>query len=231
MQEFIKTLEKHRYYKIFLMEKKPVIVFDDHRFVVPVLWLAHQHGIIDQTIDMVRFDGHLDNLDFNPNIKEDFAKLKNFDEAFLFAEEKLKKEDDDWLAFSLDQKLCDRVVNIYEGHDQPNPRYAQKMIQFKGWSRIPDGSGLFEVIEEEGPLLLDIDCDYFTFKWRGSIQPWNDVFYQKEFSGPSRGLAEQIIARAPFVTICLEPDFCGGVENARGILRNLSKFLFNESMK
>src|SRR3990167_3738146 len=95
MERFTGSIKEHKYYQVLMAGAKPVIVFDDHRFVIPVLWLARQCGIIGLNINMVRYDGHLDNLDYDQGLSPVFTALKSFDEAFDFADRQMKKEDDD----------------------------------------------------------------------------------------------------------------------------------------
>ena len=88
------------------------------------------------------------------------------------------------------------------------------------------------------PILFDIDCDYFTFQWRGRTNAWLAKFYDEEFSTKAstyfstKGwsnliLMTRLIQRAPFVTMAIEPDFCGEIADARQIVKCLNDKLFN----
>lgn len=254
MKEFLSVIRDHKYYKVFMTGEKPVIVFDDHRFVVPILWLARKTGMIDENINMVRFDGHLDALDFQKDILGEFRAVDSFEAMFRFCEKKLKIEDDDWLSFVLHERIIKNVLTFCDRSDAINPAYADRMFRINRFDGILAHQGEFSQTPilknhqelwdlvgwskfgiNDAPVLLDIDCDYFTYQWRGEPYPWTDEFYKIEFSnGPSltagfsnRSFIDKIIERSPFVTICLEPDFCGGKESAWKILEKLAHCMFD----
>ncbi len=89
------------------------------------------------------------------------------------------------------------------------------------------------------PILFDIDCDYFSFKWRGRHYAWEDRFYDCEFPTKYSSyhtttdwsvhkLISKLIDRAPFITIALENGCCGGKEEVTKILTNLNAHFFDE---
>jgi hypothetical protein len=250
MENFIKQIQEHPYYQVTMFGDKPIIVFEDHRFVIPILWLAQKMQVIDGNINMIRFDGHFDALNYQKAIDHPYRRLTDFSSAYEFAKDKLGAIDDDWQTFAFDQNLVNRVLIFCDRKEETNVKYADRIFSLKRLDGILGYNGEFADetpqpvwdvigwkipgIMDNSPVLLDIDCDYFTYQWRGSILPWQKEFYEKEFSPKSeahgwsnRSFMELLIAKAPFVTICLEPDFCGGREHANQILSDLQKNIFN----
>lgn len=220
---FVEAIRRHKYYKVFLMGEKPIIVFEDHRFVIPVLWLAHQCRILSPQVNMFRFDGHLDNLDYDQELSPAFKALRTFGEAFEFAENQMKKEDDDWLMLALDQKLINKALTICGRADEPNPRYGERNFKLASLNAVSGNDKEFL----GGPVLLDIDCDYFVFQSQKKWSAWTTEMYEKEFSNFH---IEKVLETAPFVTICRETDFCGGPENVRDILGQMNTFIFSGAL-
>ena len=258
MESFIQTIQRHPYYKVYWMGEKPIIVYEDHRFVVPILWLARQRGLIDSDVNMVRFDAHMDAIDFDESHLGDFQKLEGFGAVFDFCHDHLKREDDDWVTFALHQKLFDQVLTFCDGDDGDNPRYAERMFRIKRLDGILDVGGEFSDVSlrdeygemwdvagwnfphglNDAPVLLDFDCDYFAHLWRGLPYSWADEFFEIEFCSRKSSepqvsswsnllFARKIVEKAPFVTICLESEFCGGLQHSRRILQKLNTYLFD----
>lgn len=253
--EFIEQLLANGYYAVFGPEERPVIVFRDHRFLVPVLWLARQTGMVREGTDMFRFDAHLDCAGLEEGrAAERFRQARDFSEVFGLARAVLSDRDDDWLALALEAGLVGRCVTVgppdsaggrYAGRSytvpmleglldsrrKPRPEAVPELWEAAGWP-------LAEPRMADTPVLLDIDCDYFSFRWRGGQNAWLDRFYEREFdkrpvdcgAGQARSphwFMRSLIGRAPFVTVAVEPDFCGGEAEARGILGQLDRRFFN----
>ncbi len=198
---------------------KPVIVYDDHRFVVPVLWLAHQHGIIDGKTSMVRFDAHYDALDVKPQVGEDFKKLKDFARVFAFCRDHLGPIDDDWQSFVFQTNLIQHVYLFCNRKDQLQSPHLNRMSITRNFEYN-------ETLDKAKSIVLDIDCDHFVYAANGKIHPWSEELYHKEFS-EYFSFMQKIVQRSPFITICLEPDFCGGRDKAHLILEQLKKLFFS----
>lgn len=233
MRELTGVISQNPYYRVNEKHQKPVIVFDDHRFVVPVLWLAKKLGITGPSMSLVRFDGHYDALPVGPDLIAGFGELKNFDDVVKFCAHKLGGIDDDWQSFAFEAELVEQSLIFCGREDEVPECWAGRLRRIKSAGKIFEtpgaGMGLHKV-----PLVLDIDCDYFTYHWQGKIFPWTDEQYDNEFSSGTKAggrsvlsWLRQIIEQSPFVTVSLEPDFCGGRENSLKILDDLKDLIFN----
>ena len=261
MKKFIKQIRANNYYTLFVLRDKPVIVFKDHRFIIPVLWLAHKTGVIQQGINMFRFDAHLDDLLPEAQVVTDFKRVSTFAQCFEFTRDRLRKRDDDWLSFALETRMVEASVTVCE-HQEPHPHYSKRSYRLNGLdgalnyqgklsdhARSDELSPMWSVLgwTLESPnminnsILFDIDCDYFTFGWRGLTSSWLNKFYDKEFSKTTVtypttnnwshfGVVEKIIERAPFITIAIEPDFCGGILEAKMIVEKLNELFFENTL-
>jgi len=103
MKSFVAEISKTACYKIYWFGRKPVILYKSHRFIVPIIWLAHKGKIIPKDINLFRLDLHYDakapsNI---AEIAQAFKKLKTFKEVIEFSDTKLSRNNDDWLLFLL----------------------------------------------------------------------------------------------------------------------------------
>ncbi len=257
MVDFVKKLRDHSYYNVYMLNEKPIIVFEDHRFVIPVLWLAQKLEVISPGIDMIRFDAHMDAVECDSGIQGIYSTIEDFNGVFEFARTKLRQNDDDWLTFATDVELVGNSVTFHEGSQSGTERHREKIYRLSCLEGELASRGQFgDHVNSEhpinsivgwdwskkslrsAPILLDIDCDYFTFSWRGKTFPWQRSFYQDEFSPTAEDVEMNgwtnlkfikiIIKRAPFVTICLEHGCCGGKDNAKAILGSLNSVLFED---
>jgi|GEM_PF-4552564 len=101
MKRFAAEILKEACYKVYWFGKKPVILYKSHRFIVPIIWLAHKRKIIPKEINLFRLDLHFDAK--TPSDIEDiaqvFAKLKTFKEVVEFSNSRLSRNNDNWLLF------------------------------------------------------------------------------------------------------------------------------------
>ena len=119
MSEFVETIKEHDYYKLYFLNSKPIIIYEDHRFIVPILWLAKKHKLINSGINMFCMDGHIDGLlhQKNKDKIKNFANLSSFEDVFIFCRDQLGTMDDDWIKLLMD---CDLLNDIVVAGDNRN---------------------------------------------------------------------------------------------------------------
>ena len=99
------------------------------------------------------------------------------------------------------------------------------------------------------PVMVDIDLDAFVAHWGTHPQyrlPWTETIFKDKLFGreqpsakagqnctiewSSRRFLDELLNRSPIVTIALEPECCGGIENSLFTLRMLNRFLFDSKL-
>ena len=80
---------------------------------------------------MVRFDAHLDALNFKESILKEFRTINRFEDVFRFCEQRLSGIDDDWLTFALHEGLINNVLTFCDGKGEVNQNYADRIFKIK----------------------------------------------------------------------------------------------------
>ncbi|MGC1724865.1 MAG: hypothetical protein WA755_05790 [Candidatus Acidiferrales bacterium] len=78
----------------------PLILHEDHRWLLPIAFLAQQKGLLPRPCTVIMFDRHHDALDPSRDALDQLKRLRvkpNPPEVVSLCAEKLKKNDDDWL--------------------------------------------------------------------------------------------------------------------------------------
>lgn len=278
MEDFVLTVSKNHYYRCYSNDGQPIFVYEDHRFIVPILWFAQSKNIITYPINLVYFDKHHDAL-LDPKGKEivsEIAKAKTFNDVFRIVSDNLSPRDDTWLRVLMDLEIVKDAVVIgslrnagyqweenkadlnEKGHLLENISSLECAFDYQeklsDWSKCVSLEPLWAilgweyniykkhfVINDNTPILLDFDLDYFTFNWRGRNYSWQDDFYGIEFDTQSsyettegwsgEKFLNKLIKRAPFVTIAKESGCCGGKQESASVLENLNNKLFSGAIK
>lgn len=86
-------------------------------------------------------------------------------------------------------------------------------------------------------FLLDIDLDFFTIGWLNYTLPFSDEIFDGEFFKSCQSEYYEdyspvsffcdLVTHASVITIATEPDFCGGNEKAKAVMRSVDRLLFN----
>ena len=86
--------------------------------------------------------------------------------------------------------------------------------------------------EDIKPFVLDFDLDCFTTECREKTYAWPEDIFRKEYieSYNVRFFMENLLDRASFITICREPDCCGGIGEANKILNYLDRYFFDGAL-
>lgn len=108
-----------------------------------------------------------------------------------------------------------------------------------GW-QLDEKSKKF-VLNMNKKFWINIDLDCFIMSWQDYIFPWKEVVFRDRFiKDTSYGAAEgwtgkkftdEIIKNSKLLTICTEPECCGGRLNSATILKRLNQYMFNKKLQ
>lgn len=103
-----------------------------------------------------------------------------------------------------------RVRDIFE-YNQPQP-------------------GHYNIFSENvtHPFVLDFDLDCFTTDIENKTLAWPEDIFREMYYDNTRVLyfMQQLMRRSTFITICREPECCGGLGESNKILGYLDKYFF-----
>lgn len=83
------------------------------------------------------------------------------------------------------------------------------------------------------PFVLDFDLDCFTTECREKTYAWPEKIFIDEYfeSSNARYFMESLLNRTSFITICREPECCGGIGEANKILNYLDRYFFDGALR
>lgn len=223
-------------------EGVPVVLFEDHRGVVPVAKLAEEYEIFKSPPILLRLDRHAD-FGCTPleglsamSASESYGKanshLSGCDGTWVFplAQAGLVKASGTWYVEkdSVHQGLY-KGLNEVETHAGSCPvwfagtfsEFASDYQQDRAYSKEMrvhceiNNDLRWRFVGEE--LWLDIDLDFCT---TGQGILWTKNQFDQEFAEGSGAydLVLDLVSRAKLITICTEPTFTGGLKNSLLVL-------------
>ena len=145
----LSEIRRRTNYNIAYYKKKPVVIYDSHRCIIPTLWLSAFEGFFEKPYDIVFFDRHADTrkpLDATINsIKELINNGPNFYDIYSLAEFKLNSINDDWLFSAMEMGLIENAVLIGGSENSPLPynTYTDHTHKIHNIYNIPCLSGAF----------------------------------------------------------------------------------------
>ena len=232
---FLRDLAKQRKYTLYSAKDLPIISYEHHRFIIPVVWLAYKYNLMDIPFNIVYFDRHPDALE-PPAVKkktDKYVMYKNFEDVIKFVNDKMCVYNDDWVKFLMnagmvkDALLIGGDTHLGEIFDNDYvDRYSRvhkikRVESLRALQKAQNDPQIKDILN--GPqLLLDIDLDYFTHKINNMIKPWQPKDFTVEFK---TNLMTKLIHKAKFITIARETLFCGGEQAQEKIWKNLQKVL------
>jgi hypothetical protein len=203
-----------------------VLVHEDHRWVLALVADAQQRGILPRPAPVVLFDRHTDCADPRRPLPADCTV-----EGILnLCQNHLSAHDDDWILAGIEMGLLADVF-IFGVDDRVGdlPRSVGGHGVFGRWEMPgelgPVGANARRLLEDSGPILLDIDLDCFAYPYRNAVWPWTEKMFRQHFS-PPQPLWASLLKRARLITICREEGCCGGKAHADQILELCEQFLF-----
>lgn len=256
----------------YIFHNKHIIVYDDHRTLLNILFEAKKLGELMQTPNLIYFDLHDDACTLLPKSQLlERMGVKNLSEAtskqfWSFVEFDLGKFDDDWLLTGMELDLIKDAILIgqEENHNIQNLKnsyisedgikhelYSILHLKHSLNSRGCLGDSIIKEpyyqsvrnimqyhqnkfdTEEIKPFILDFDLDCFTTKSRGKTYAWPEDIFRAEYidSYNARSFMENLLNRASFITICREPECCGGIGEANKILNYLDRYFFEGALQ
>jgi hypothetical protein len=176
MKKFLDIIKDKNYYKCYSIGDKPIIIYEGHRFIVPILWLAKMNNIINFPINFICFDRHtdtLDNPDKNREMINRMQNSKNFNDVFDFVDKELHENNDDWLKLLMNLNFIQDAV-IIGGGATSNYRQELDYIDSGGNKHlIKNLSNLENAFEYQGTL-SDISKNH-QFKQIWDIIGWEYI--------------------------------------------------------
>lgn len=109
----------------------------------------------------------------------------------------------------------------YQGIIGDTERYNQDIRDIFGYK---DGA-----LIPDNPYVLDFDLDCFTTECRDYTYAWPEQIFWKEYVNhrDTKIFVDNVISNASIITICREPDCCGGIGESNKILSYLDGYFFN----
>lgn len=196
-------------YSAYSAAEQRIIQYESHRFVLPVLWMAREMGLIDKPVNVVYFDRHPDALE-PPDIEKKTNAYNNmifFDQVLDYTHNKMSICNDDWVKMAMNMGLVQDALLIGGDSHIPQifdvkyidtadnvhlikriPSLAEAFKDCRHWQNSSMGKILGIEYGPEGmvfkkkiPLWLDLDLDYFTLIRDRHIYAWHDELFQAEF--------------------------------------------------
>jgi hypothetical protein len=197
-----------------IWQEKPVLLHEDHRWVLPLVADAQSRGLLPKPVRVILFDRHTDAAEPGP-----LTPATTADEVIERCERELSHHDDDWIIAGIRLGLLADVF-IFGVDDRMGdlPKQVGDYGIF-GRFEMPGKLGSVgvraqEVLDwTESPILLDIDLDCFAYAYRDRVMAWDESVFESEF-GPSFTHFQEFLNRAGMVTVCREAGCCGGEANA-----------------
>lgn len=268
-------LSFHANMKVFSFGNKHIVLYDDHRSILNVLFEAKKTGLFNTTPNIIFFDSHDDAC--NPEIRSgDLFEKWGVDrigdvsskEFWSFVEFDLSGLDDDWLLAGMELDLINHAVvigqhennniqsmnNRYESTDgkvhelfdiphlnwsigsrgclgdnvikQPFYKNVRNIFEY---NQPPFGSYDKFSTEVTKPFVLDFDLDCFTTECEDNTFAWPEAIFRDKYvdNDDVKCFMQRIIERSSIITICREPDCCGGLGESNKLLWYLDKYFFN----
>ena len=272
-------LSFHTNIETYAFHDKYVVIYDDHRSVLNVLFEAKKLGVFKTTPNLIFFDRHDDACNPEIHSKDLFEtwgvyRIEDVSskEFWSFVEFDLSGLDDDWLLAGMELDLINHavVVGQHENNNikSMNNRYESTDGKFHELFDIPHlnwsiGSrgclgdnvikqpfyenvrNIFEYnqppygsydkfsTEVTIPFVLDFDLDCFTTECEDNTFAWPEAIFRDKYvdNDDVKCFMQRIIERSSIITICREPDCCGGLGESNKLLWYLDKYFFDGCLK
>ncbi len=254
-------LEQRTNYSVYDFNGKQIVLYDDHRCLLNVLYEAKQE--FGCAHDVFYFDNHDDARDLNPDeIHEIIGLGSNYllKDLWNFVEFTSASDDASWLKAGFELGLIKNAVVFGAEMEDSNVmalpqhqyidlhlqhHFAYSIKDVETWSRcyrhpLP-GNNEASLIKNSSGFILDFDLDCFASDIKGiagglgsgfSTIAIPEVLFSELIENLLRnGLMYDFIKKANVITICMEPDCCGGLGESYRILNLLDEHLFDHCLR
>ncbi|MBP5667122.1 MAG: hypothetical protein J6X32_03145 [Salinivirgaceae bacterium] len=253
----------------FGYNKKTIVVYDDHRWILNVLNSLKNECALNnkewKSHNIIYFDYHDDAC--NP-VKFDLRKIKKFlngnisiRDFYEIVEFELNPYDDDWVTAGMEFELIKDVVCIGSKSEErhivrwKNNTYKTRLkkehkgfcINHLKYELTDNGAingnndvrnifgykGLNTDLTPNNPYVLDFDLDCFTEAYKKRDIAWSQKKFLEEYvnNDDTFHFMQQLIANASIITICREPECCGGIGESNKILGYLDRYFFDGALR
>ena len=210
--------------------QKYVVLYEDHRTILNVLYFARMKGILSSVPNLIYFDYHDDACEIYGGKLEEMKALpiseENFKIFWQFIEFSLGAMDDDWVWAGM-------YLDLIKNRGCFTDRFSQHADEDRLIRGIFGNNWADEKIEEyDVPFVLDFDLDCFTGEIDGKVIAWPEIIFRKHYEEhfESKQLLRKLIKQSAFITICREANCCGGIGESNKILSYLDHYLFDNQL-
>lgn len=242
-----------------------IILYDDHRTLLNVLFKAKKLGTFTETPNLIYFDYHDDACENSPKSKLlEKIGVKDMSEAtskqfWSFVEFDLAVHDDDWLLTGMELDLIKNAILIGAGKGEDrhicemNGRYTSEdnvMHELYSISHLEhsldgkrclgdspdkgaDYQNVMNIMESHQPFVLDFDLDCFTTITLEKTSAWTEKIFREKYYENNTVISfmNSLLERASLITICREPNYCGGIGESYKILNYLDRYFFDGALE
>ena len=228
---------------------KLVIIYDDHRWLLNVLFKIQKDRLLPGPPKLVFFDSH-DDAGQTQKKSELLAHigvenvLDATEKTFSsFVDYDIRTDDGNWLSVACELNLVSDAVVIGD-------KYSHNIEAMNGVYTSEDGieHKLYNLSDN---LDFELGCrgslgdharedefrdiraffNFFTLNTNEGPLAWPQHIWQKHFNSFSSGtqMMRNLINKAMVITICREPDYCGSIDGIAGSnynLQNLDNYFF-----
>ena len=244
MQEItsIYGLSNHTNIEVFSFYDKYIILYDDHRSILNVLFETKKLGLFSTTPNLIFFDKHDDACNPQINAKDLLEKwgVERIEDVssrdfWSFVEFDLSGIDDDWLLAGMELGLINNAVVIGQNENsnmisaEIKEPYYETVRNIFEYNQPPHER--YDKFSEEvtNPFVLDFDLDCFTTECEDNVYAWPEKILREKYydNEEVQYFMHKLINRSTIITICREPACCGGLGESNKILGYLDRYFFD----
>lgn len=172
-----------------ITSSKNVVIYEDHRTILNVLFLLKEKQEIEEPLDLVMFDNHDDFCDPSPlALKKviSFLKKPTKEKLYNIVEFDLNPLDDDWVKFGMELGLIGNVFlfnsdesNVHFREEYITKKFGTKYLYNLGdvWTALGYHGILNDPVKREyQQLLADFGWEFIEGKYRFSQNKRKYVF-------------------------------------------------------
>lgn len=115
----LSDLSQYANFETYSFGDKLIILYDDHRCILTVLFEAYKLGIINDMTNLVTFDRHDDAKPIHPATKDILKAFVKLDLSEIssrdfksFVEFDISEYDDDWVKIGMEMGIINNIINI-----------------------------------------------------------------------------------------------------------------------